>query len=422
MMDSAEQTAAADDLVGVRFKEAGRVYYFTPGGLDLEVGEYVVVETTRGLELGTVVIAPGQVLVNELEEELKPVLRYATDEDVQQNQHWRAQERQATIVGREAAASAGLPMRVVSSDYNLDGSRLTVFFESEERVDFRDLIRDLGRQLNTRVEMRQIGPRDRSKLVDGYGRCGERLCCSSWLTSFPTISIKMAKDQGLPLNPSKISGVCGRLLCCLIYEHDMYKHIRGTLPKLGARVTTPFGEARVVKIDTLKEMLTFQLEDMSTVVLPAADVNYGTVVRPADEEPVLPRYIGIAEKLEGSDNLLSVVNTPEQDEAYGEDGESYSAVAAEDPLAELGAEDYVGGGAEEPSSEEETAIGLVEAAIEGDPAAELGEQSIEAAEEAMEEVSASADADTEPESAGTSEHSRRRRNRRRRGGRNRNRQ
>lgn len=394
-----------DDVAGVRFKEAGRIYYFSPGDLDLEVGEYVVVETARGLEMGTVVVAPGQVIANELDEELKPVLRHATEEDVAQNGEWRVKERDATITAREAAEASSLPMRVISSDYNLDGSRLTVYFEAEERVDFRDLIKDLGSKLNTRVDMRQVGPRDRSKLVDGYGRCGERLCCSSWLTSFPTISIKMAKDQGLPLNPQKISGVCGRLLCCLIYEHDMYKHIRGTLPKLNARVTTPFGEARVTHINTLKELITFQLEDMSTVVLPAAEVNYGTVVRPVDEEPVLPKYVGIAEELEGSDNLLTVVDTAQQTEAFEEGGyyNEPSDVADE----ELPEDDQSpSGGAHELPSEEEAAIGLAEAVIEGEPAPELGEEAIENQE-----------AQAEAADTGTSEHSRRRRNRRRRGGR-----
>ena len=391
-----------DNLVGVRFKEAGRVYYFTPGELDLEVGEYVVVETQRGLEMGSVVVSPGQVIANEVEEDLKPVLRHATQEDVDNHAHWRAQEREATNAAREASEAAQLPMRVISSDYNLDGSRLTFFSSRRIRVDFRDLIRELGEKLNTRVEMRQVGPRDRAKLVDGYGRCGERLCCSSWLTSFPTISIKMAKDQGLPLNPQKISGVCGRLLCCLIYEHDMYKHIRGTLPKLGQRVTTPFGEAKVAGINTLKELITFQLEDMSTVVIPAHEVNYGTVVRPADEEPDMPRYVAIAENTP-ADNLLTVVDTPAQAEAFREGGylDQHSEAAEEPVLDEVDEEDA--GGANELSSLDETAIGIVEALVEGQPAPQLG-----------------AEAPENQEAASGGDHTRKRRNRRRRrGGRNR---
>ncbi|MEX2237789.1 MAG: stage 0 sporulation family protein [Dehalococcoidia bacterium] len=388
-----------DDLVGVRFKEAGRIYYFTPGDLRLEVGEYVVVETARGLELGSVVVAPGQVIANEIEEDLKPVLRHATEDDVNKHAEWRGKERNATIVGREAAEAAGLPMRVISSDYNLDGSRLSIYFESDDRVDFRDLLRDLSEQLDTRVEMRQVGPRDRSKLVDGYGRCGERLCCSSWLTSFPTISIKMAKDQGLPLNPTKISGVCGRLLCCLIYEHDLYKEIRGSLPRVGQRVTTPFGDARVTQINTLKELITFQLEDMTTVVLPAAEVNYGTVVRPADEVPAMPRYVAIAENTP-ADQLLTVVDTPQQAAAFADGGYfDEPSEVAEEPILEP-PDETIGGGFDEPDSEEQSAIGLLEdAIIEGAPEGE------EAAAVEGEEAN------------GTSEHSKRRRNRRRRGGR-----
>ncbi|MPZ24390.1 MAG: hypothetical protein GEU28_12840 [Dehalococcoidia bacterium] len=393
-----------DNLVGVRFKEAGRIYYFEPGEYDLDVGEYVIVETARGAELGTVVIAPGQVIANELDEEIKQIVRLATDDDLKQQTEWRTRERDTTVTAREAVGQSGLPMRIISSEYNLDGSRLTLYFESEERIDFRDLIRDLSRTLDTRVEMRQVGPRDRAKLADGYGRCGERLCCSSWLTSFPTISIKMAKEQGLPLNPGKISGVCGRLLCCLIYEHDVYKHIRGSLPRVGQRVTTPFGDAKVVAIDTLKEKLTFQLDDLSTIVLPASEVGYGTVVRPADEPPKMPRYVEIAERLSASSNLLAVVDTPEQDAAYGEAPEAPSQVSAEPDLEPPADAEVVGGGDEEPSSEEAVEQGLAEAAIEGEPHAELEAQ-------APERESGAADPGA---------HTRRRRGRRRRGGRGKN--
>lgn len=281
-------------LTGVRFREAGKVYYFDAVDLEVEVGEYVIVETARGLDLGTVVVAPGQVIANESEEPLKPILRIATGEDVAQHEEWRRKERDTTQASREVAQERGFPGRIVSSNYNLDGAHLTVFYESEERSEFRDFARELGRRLSTKVEMKQVGPRDRAKLADGYDRCGERLCCSSWLTSFPTISIKMAKEQELPLNPAKISGVCGRLFCCLVYEYDMYKEIRGQMPRTGQRVTTPFGEARVLTVNAVRETVAFQLEDLSTVVMPFSEVHYGTVVRPVGVKPKLPHNVRYA--------------------------------------------------------------------------------------------------------------------------------
>ena len=184
-----------ETVIGVRFHEAGKIYYFSPVGFeDVEVGEYVVVETSRGLEIARVVIAPQQVVLTELTEPLKPITRMAYVEDLERAEILRQRAEEDFEAVRRAVHERDLPMKVVHANYNLDGSRLTVYFTSEGRVDFRDLLRDLSHQLRTQVQLRQVGPRDQAKALDGYGRCGRRLCCSSWLTSFPSITIKMAKE------------------------------------------------------------------------------------------------------------------------------------------------------------------------------------------------------------------------------------
>jgi len=220
--------------VGVRFKEAGKVYYFDGGEHALDVGSYVVVETSHGLEVGRVVISAEQVIASAIKESLKPIARVATPEDLDQ---WRALKEQAANELREAkhqVADSGIEMQIVSGEYNLEGSQITFYYTAEDRVDFRPLVRDLSSRFGTKVQMLQVGERDRAKLIDGYDVCGQRLCCASWQTSFPAVSIKMAKEQELPLNPQKISGVCGRLYCCLTFEYEGYRELRGQLPKVGS--------------------------------------------------------------------------------------------------------------------------------------------------------------------------------------------
>lgn len=258
-------------VVGVRFQEAARIYYFSPAGFeDLEPGEYVVVETSRGIEIGRVVVAPSQVVNAELSEPLKPILRMAEIEDLERAEILQERARLEMEIVRAAVRQRDLPMKAVNASYSLDGMRLTVFFTSEGRVDFRDLLRDLSRELGAQVQLRQIGPRDQAKAVDGYGICGRRLCCSSWLTTFPAISIKMAKEQNKPLTPSKISGQCGRLLCCLSYENDMYRQLKATLPRPGTVVSTPSGTARVVAANALRQTVLLHLESGEMLDAPAS--------------------------------------------------------------------------------------------------------------------------------------------------------
>jgi cell fate regulator YaaT (PSP1 superfamily) len=210
------------EIVGVRFKRAGKAYYFDAAGFDLKVDDYVVVKTARGLEMGKVMIAPKQVLASEVTKELKPVVRKAEPDDIKQAQEFEAKEAEALSECGELITKLGLPMKLLGAEYNLNGSRLTFFFSAAERVDFRDLVRELNSRFKTKVELRQLGPRDETKLVGGFGRCGRPLCCMNFLTEFSPVSIRMAKEQDLPLNPMKISGVCGRLLCCLAYESEQY--------------------------------------------------------------------------------------------------------------------------------------------------------------------------------------------------------
>ncbi|MCL5026141.1 MAG: stage 0 sporulation family protein [Chloroflexi bacterium] len=261
------------NVVGVRFKRASRIYYFDPGELGLQVSDDVIVETTRGTEIGRVIVAPTQVLENEVVEPLRPVLRKAEPRDLQLHDEFKAREDQAFDKAKEKIAQRGLPMKLVRAEYNFDGSRLTFFFTSEGRVDFRQLVRDLASTFHTRIELRQIGVRDQAKLIGGLGCCGRSLCCASFLSDFAPVSIKMAKDQSLPLNPMKISGVCGRLLCCLGYENEGYCAARASMPAMDDIVNTPTGPGKVVGLNVLKETVTVQLESQAIVEHPASAVT-----------------------------------------------------------------------------------------------------------------------------------------------------
>jgi cell fate regulator YaaT (PSP1 superfamily) len=262
------------DIVGVRFKKASKIYYFDPAGLNLEVNDYVVVETTRGVEMGQVVIAPKQVLASNVEKPLKPVVRKAEPEDVKRTEELEAKEREALVEGTKLVQKLNLPMKLLKAECNLDGSRVTIHFSAEERVDFREMVRELAARLRVRAELRQVGPRDEAKLIGGYGRCGRPLCCANFLCELAPVSIKMAKEQGLPLNPMKISGICGRLMCCLVYESEQYRIMREKLPKEGQLVTTASGAGKVIGTNPLTETVMVQLDESeATVELPLSEVT-----------------------------------------------------------------------------------------------------------------------------------------------------
>ncbi|MDP9237295.1 MAG: stage 0 sporulation family protein [Chloroflexota bacterium] len=271
--------------VGVRFKEAGKIYYFDCGEAELDVGNYVVVETSHGLEVGRVVISPEQVLASEIKESLKPIVRVATAEDLEQRQRLKDLASQQLREAKHRVAEQNVDMQIVSGEYDLEGSQVTFYYTAADRVDFRGIVRDLSAEFGAKVQMLQVGERDRAKLLDGYDVCGQRLCCSSWQPVFPSVSIKMAKEQDLPLNPQKISGVCGRLYCCLTFEYEGYRELRGQLPKVGSMVSTPVGEAKVNSVNVLKKTVRLWLTEQKQVLeMPAVDLQmqYGLTVRPVE--------------------------------------------------------------------------------------------------------------------------------------------
>jgi cell fate regulator YaaT (PSP1 superfamily) len=248
-------------IVGVRFKPATKVYYFDPTGFeDLKAGEYVIVETARGQEAGKVVIAPSEVADQEIVGHLKGVTRRATAIDLSQMIHYQFREQEAVSRCRAKVVEHGLPMKVVRAEYNYDGSRLLFFFTAEKRIDFRKLVQDLARSFRARIELRQIGVRDEAKLIGGVGKCGRCLCCASWLADFDPVSIKMAKQQDLPLSPMEISGTCGRLLCCLSYENEHYVHVKQKLPRVGSFVETSRGRGKVVEVNVIQESVRVEVE------------------------------------------------------------------------------------------------------------------------------------------------------------------
>jgi len=267
-------------IVGIRFKPVSKIYYFDPAGFeDLEVGDYVIVETTRGREVGEVAIAPKEMPEDEVASKLKGIIRRAEPWDLVQMEHYRCLEPKALEVCREKVAEYGLSMKIARAEYNFDGSHLTFYFTADKRVDFRDLVRDLAQAFNTKIELRQVGVRDEAKLMGGLGRCGRPLCCISFLSEFCPVSIKMAKQQDLPLSPTEISGLCGRLLCCLTYENEVYAEIKKMLPKMGEKVNTPYGQGKVTGVNALKETVSVELESEVTVEIPAETIKGGKTAR-----------------------------------------------------------------------------------------------------------------------------------------------
>lgn len=259
-------------VVGIRFRPVTKVYYFDPTDMEsLERDDYVIVETSRGIELGVVIQPPHEVPKSDIKGKLKRVIRKATPVDLLQAEKYRAQEQAAQDRCEELVKRMRLPLKVLQAEYSFDGSRLLFSFTAEQRIDFRELVKELARALKTRIEMKQVGARDETKLLDGYGRCGRRLCCSSWLTEFHPVSIRMAKRQSLPLSPSEISGQCGRLLCCLAYEDELYAEAKERLPKINSQVKTPQGVIATVRgINVIKETVLLEAEGTETYVELAA--------------------------------------------------------------------------------------------------------------------------------------------------------
>ena len=243
-------------IVGVRFQKAGKIYYFDPFEFELETGMHVIVETARGVEMGTVLIPPKDVEEEKVIQPLKPVLRVATDEDEKIVERNREKEKEALVICKEKIAKHGLDMKLVNVEYTFDNNKLLFYFTADGRIDFRELVKDLAAVFRTRIELRQIGVRDETKILGGIGICGRPLCCKTYLADFVPVSIKMAKEQNLSLNPTKISGVCGRLMCCLKNEQETYEYLNSRLPSVGDIVTTKDGsKGEVQSVNVLRQLV-----------------------------------------------------------------------------------------------------------------------------------------------------------------------
>ncbi|MTK14203.1 MAG: stage 0 sporulation family protein [Clostridiaceae bacterium] len=247
-------------VVGVRFKKAGKIYYFSPGELDVKKNEHVIVETARGVEFGECVIAPKQIEEDEIVSPLKSVIRIATQEDIDRHSENKQKEEEAFNVCLEKIQQHDLKMKLIDVEYTFDNNKVIFYFTADGRVDFRELVKDLAAIFRTRIELRQIGVRDEAKMIGGLGPCGRTMCCSTFLGDFAPVSIKMAKEQNLSLNPTKISGICGRLMCCLNYEQETYEHIRIKLPKVDSVVDTPYGKGTVVSNSVVKESVKVKIK------------------------------------------------------------------------------------------------------------------------------------------------------------------
>lgn len=268
-------------VIGVRFKRMGKVYFFDPGEFTFTEGDGVIVETVRGVEYGDVVMLPREVSEAEVVAPLKPVIRVATEADKRQVIENEEREREALVVGTERILEHKLDMKLVDVEYTFDGKKVVFYFTADGRVDFRDLVRDLAARFRTRIELRQIGVRDEAKMLGGLGPCGRPVCCKSFMNDFIPVSIRMAKDQNISLNPTKISGLCGRLMCCLQFEHECYVKARKELPKQGADVITPDGPGEVTELEILQEKVKVRitLPDLSCDVREYAPADLKIVSR-----------------------------------------------------------------------------------------------------------------------------------------------
>ena len=249
------------EVIGIRFKKAGKIYYFNPNGVTTEFGDKVIVETVRGIEIGIVEVPSKELKEESFAMKLKPVVRKATQEDLDRYEENKKKEKEAEDIFIKKSAKHNLEMNLVDTEYTFDRSKLIFYFTADGRIDFRELVMELAAIFRTRIELRQIGVRDEAKTMGGIGCCGRPLCCSTWLGDFQSVSIKMAKDQNLSLNPTKISGICGRLFCCLNYEHQVYEGILREMPNVGSIVQTPDGKGKVLETKTILEEVKVQVEN-----------------------------------------------------------------------------------------------------------------------------------------------------------------
>lgn len=262
-------------IVGIKFRGGGKIYYFDSEGFELSSKERVIVETEKGLSVGIVAVPPKEVEELPFDTPLKHVIRIATAEDNEKEEENRKKEAEAKEYCQECIKKHNLDMHLVEVENLFDGSKIVFYFTADERIDFRALVRDLASRYRTRIEMRQIGVRNKAKLVGGVGSCGREICCISFLKNFEPVSVKMAKDQNISLNPSKISGVCGRLMCCLKFEYETYLDLRNEMPKIGKKVSTDQGKGRIVRQNVLSSKVTVELEDGTEIEIPIRSLSEG---------------------------------------------------------------------------------------------------------------------------------------------------
>ena len=276
-----------EKIVGIKFKNSGKLYYFAPGGQTYEKGTDVIVETSRGIEFATVAVPELEVEEEQIVSPLKPVVRIATDRDRETVKRNEERKPEAMKTAREKVEKCGLVMKLIDCEFAFDGSKVVFYFTADGRVDFRELVKELSSAFRMRIELRQIGIRDEIKLIGGIAPCGRECCCKSCMPDFKKVSIKMAKNQGLSLNPGKISGLCGRLMCCLAYENEYYAEACKQVPKVGSEVQTPEGKAHVVSVNMLKMEVKVKIEQRDSVIyrdFPADKITFRRGQSPARDE------------------------------------------------------------------------------------------------------------------------------------------
>ncbi|GAA0071964.1 stage 0 sporulation family protein [Clostridium sardiniense] len=291
-------------VIGVRFKKAGKIYYFDPNELNINKEDYVIVETARGIEFGQCVIGIKEVNEDDIIAPLKSVLRVADDDDIKRHNDNKAKEADALKICTEKIWNHGLMMKLIDVEYTFDNNKVIFYFTADGRVDFRDLVKDLATIFKTRIELRQIGVRDEAKMIGGLGPCGRPMCCSSFLGDFASVSIKMAKEQNLSLNPTKISGICGRLMCCLNYEQSTYEEIRKELPKVGSIVKTSEGTGEVIQNNVVKESVKVKLKRKDEEILQTFNIKDVKLIKGSYEDSIDDSDIRIEVETEEDKKLI----------------------------------------------------------------------------------------------------------------------
>ena len=294
-------------IVGVRFKNAGKIYYFSPGELNINKGDYLVVETARGIEFGECIIGPKEINEEDIVLPLKDVIRVADENDIKKHKENKNKEKEAFDICLKKIEEHGLVMKLIDVEYTFDNNKVIFYFTAEGRVDFRELVKDLATIFKTRIELRQIGVRDEAKMLGGLGPCGRSMCCSTFLGDFTSVSIKMAKEQNLSLNPTKISGICGRLMCCLNYEQSTYEEIRKRLPKVGSKVKTQSGVGEVISNNTVKESIKVKLKKGDEEYVEEFKIDTIKLISGSYEDVIDDKFIKLEAESEEDKKLIKEI-------------------------------------------------------------------------------------------------------------------